>query len=265
MIQTKSLKNIYFLRKKLIIGVVSDVRQRYVGSLFGWLWAILFPLMQLGIYAALYAIVFRIRVPGLTEIDYVILIFSGLVPIMAFNEALMASTNSIYSNKTMLLNSAFPPELVPLRAALAAQVPPLFGLIITLLVGVFLGGTSWQAIIMVPLLWILIVMFAMGLGWILSLVSLIMKDIQQALGIILMLLMVLSPFAYTPEMVPNALKIIIYFNPISYFVLCFQQVVCFGSWPDFHIFLIAFCISISTFMGGLYVFQKGKGIFFDYA
>ena len=62
MIQTKSLKEIYFLRKKLMIGVVSDVRQRYVGSLFGWLWAILFPLMQLGIYAALYAIVFRIKV-----------------------------------------------------------------------------------------------------------------------------------------------------------------------------------------------------------
>jgi lipopolysaccharide transport system permease protein len=265
MIQTKSLKDIYFLRKKLMIGVVSDIRQRYVGSLFGWLWAILFPLMQLAIYATLYAIVFRIKVPGLSEMDYVILIFSGLVPIMAFNMALTGSSSSIYANKTMLLNSAFPPDLVPLRAGIAAQVPPLFGLIITLLVGVFLGGTSWQAIVMVPILWTLIVMFAIGLGWILSLLSLVLKDVQEVLGIIIMLLTVLSPFAYTPEMIPDSLKFVIYLNPISYFVLCFQQVVCFGSWPDLHIFLIAFCISISSFMGGLYVFQKGKGIFFDYA
>ena len=257
-------KDIFIQRERLISGILTDVRQRYRGNLFGWLWAILFPLMQLSVYAMLYTVIFKIRVSGLTEFDYTLLIFSGLVPILAFNEAIIASMNSISSNKNVLLNTAFPLDLIPLKAALAAQVPPFFGLLITLLLSTVLGNTFWGAAIMVPILWILIIMFAMGLGFVLSLISLVMKDVREIMGIILMLLMVLSPFAYTPEMVPTALRFIIYLNPISYFVLCFQQVISFGNWPDLYILLATIGISVSTFMVGATLFQKGKVIFVDH-
>jgi lipopolysaccharide transport system permease protein len=257
-------KDIFIQRERLISGVLTDVRQRYRGNLFGWLWAILFPLMQLSVYAMLYTVIFKIRVSGLTEFDYTLLIFSGLVPILAFNEAIIASMNSISSNKNVLLNTAFPLDLIPLKAALAAQIPPFFGLVITLLLSIILGNTFWGAIILVPILWILILMFAIGLGFVLSLLSLVMKDVREIMGIILMLLMVLSPFAYTPEMVPSALRYIIYLNPISYFVLCFQQVISFGNWPDLNTLLATIGISISTFMVGSILFQKGKVIFIDH-
>lgn len=257
-------KNLFFQRERLIAGISTDIRQRYRGNLFGWLWAILFPLMQLCVYAMLYTVIFRVRVTGLTEFDYTLLIFSGLVPIMAFNEAIIASMNSISANKNVLLNTAFPLDLIPIKAAIAAQIPPFFGLIITIILSIILGNIFWGAVIMVPILWVLIIMFAMGLGFILSLLSLVLKDVREVIGIVLMLLMVLSPFAYTPEMVPSSLKIIIYLNPISYFVLCFQQVISFGSWPDLHILLAAIGISTFTFIFGAILFQKGKAIFIDH-
>jgi len=83
------------LSELLFDGVRQDLRDRYSGSVFGIAWAILFPAAQLCIFAVLYAVIFKIRVPGLDTSGYILLIFSGLVPLMAFNEALGAAMSSI--------------------------------------------------------------------------------------------------------------------------------------------------------------------------
>src|SRR5687768_5113771 len=88
----RSLRVLLNYRHRVLEGVIDDVRQRYIGSVFGIAWAILFPLLQLSIYAGLYSFVFKVRVPGLDAAGYIVLVFSGLVPLMMFNEALTAST-----------------------------------------------------------------------------------------------------------------------------------------------------------------------------
>lgn len=261
----RSMRVLSGYRHRVLEGVVHDVRQRYTGSVFGSLWAVLYPLLNLGIYAALYTVVFKVRPAGLTEWGYVVLVFSGLVPLMAFNEALTAATSSLSSNKNLLLNTVFPAELIPLRAAIAAQVTSLIGLIITLILGFVLGRTSWQAILLVPVFWVLLLMFAMGIGWMFSLFSLVARDIQHGLGLVIMLLFVLSPFAYTPEMVPTTLKLFVYMNPLSYFVLTFQQLICYGTWPDLVPATGAVLLGLGSFFVGFSVFQRAKYVFFDYA
>lgn len=252
-------------RGRVLEGVLHDVRQRYIGSVFGSLWAVLYPLLQLSIYAALYAVIFKVRPAGLTEMGYVLLVFSGLVPLLAFGEALNASTASLASNRNLLVNTVFPAELIPLRAAIAAQIPAVFGLVATLILACILGQLNWRAVLLVPVFWILLLMFTIGMGWILSLFSLVARDIQHALGLITMLLFVLSPFAYTPEMVPEKLKIIIYLNPLSYFVMVFQQLICYGEWPDLTSILGASVLGVGGFLMGFFVFQRAKYVFFDYA
>lgn len=251
-------------RNRVLEGVIHDIRQRYVGSILGVAWAALFPLLQLSIYAALYTVIFKIRPSGLTEWGYVLLVFSGLVPLMAFSEALMAATNSLSANKTLLLNTVFPAELIPLRATLAAQVPSMIGLLITLVLGFVLGRTGWQAIF-IPVFWVLLLMFAIGIGWILSLLSLLIRDIQHVIGLVIMTMFVLSPFAYTPEMVPAAMKPIIYLNPVSYFVLSFQQFICYGTWPDLVSTVGVVVLALGSFIIGFTFFQRAKYVFFDYA
>ncbi|TLS76045.1 hypothetical protein FE236_07890 [Mariprofundus erugo] len=258
------LGRLFRLRNRVVEGVLHDVRQRYVGSVFGIAWAALFPLLQLGVYAGLYTFIFKVRPSGFEQSQYVILVFSGLVPLMAFNEAVTSATGSLTANKNLLMNTVFPAELIPLRAALAAQVPGLFGLTITMVAGFLFGYTGWQAIVLVPLFWLLLFMFAMGVGWLLSLLSLVARDIQYGMGIVLMMLMVLSPFAYTPEMVPSALKAIIYFNPMSYFVLCFQQAICYGHMPDLINVLGCLILASTSFFVGFALFQRAKRMFFDY-
>jgi len=261
----RSLQVLGGYRQRLLEGVMHDVRQQYTGSVFGVFWAFLFPLLQLGIYAGLYTVIFKIRPSGLTEWTYTLLVFSGLVPLLAFSQALVGATNSLTANKSLLLNTVFPAELIPVRAALSAHVPTLFGLAITLVFGFALGRTSWQGLLLVPIYWVLLLMFAVGLGWILALLSLVARDIQHSIGLILMLVMVLSPFAFTPEMVPETMRVIIYLNPLSYFVLTFQQLICMGTMPDIVPAAGAVILSLCGFFLGFFAFQKTKNVFFDYA
>jgi lipopolysaccharide transport system permease protein len=210
-------------------------------------------------------VIFKIRPSGLTEWGYVTLVFSGLVPLLCFSETLVSTTSSLSANRALLLNTVFPAELIPVRVAIAAQVSGVAGLLITVSLTIALGRANPLTLVAVPLVWVLLFMFSMGMGWILSLLSLVAKDVQHALGLIIMLIMILSPFAYTPEMVPPALKPLLYLNPLSYYVLSFQSLICYGEWPPLHIIAAATLLSLFSFLGGFAVFQKAKQIFFDYA
>jgi lipopolysaccharide transport system permease protein len=260
-----SLTRLMRFRSRLLEGVLLDIRQHYTGSIIGIFWVFLFPFLQLSIFAVLYVMIFKVRPAGLTEWEYVLLVFSGLVPLIAFNSILTAAAGSLIANKNLLLSTVFPAELIPIRSALAAHVPAVAGLIITLILGFILGRTNLYTILLVPLFWILLVLFAVGLGWILSLLTLVAKDIQHILGLMLMLTTILSPFAYTPEMVPQSLKFILYLNPLSYFVLSFQQLILYGTYPDLGPFIGSIFFGLTGFVIGYIVFIKAKFTFFDYA
>lgn len=264
-VMIRSLRTLYKYRYRLLEGVYQDVRQTFVGSAIGTAWVVVLPILQLGIYAGLYSIIFKIRVSDLSTTGYIVLVFSGLVPLMAFSNAITGATTSLSTNKNLLLNTVFPAELIPLRAALSAHAPSLFGLLLTLIVGYASGHTSWYAIFFVPIFWLLLLMFSVGLGWLFSLLSLVARDVQHSLSLIIMLLFVLSPFAYTPDMVPAALKPIVYLNPLSYFVLSFQQLICYGVLPDAAVATGAILLGVGGFSLGFIVFQKAKYVFFDYA
>lgn len=262
---SRHLKIMFGYRARLFDGVAHDLRQQYSGSIFGVFWAVLFPLLQLLIYAALYTVIFRVRPSGLDEFSYTLLVFSGLVPLLAFSQAIVAATGALTANKSLLMNTVFPAEMIPLRAAIAAHAPVLASLIITLIFGFVLGRTGVMALILVPIWWVLMMMFAIGLGWILSLVTLVARDIQHSMGLILMLMTILSPFAYTPEMVPPALSIILYANPMSYFVLSFQAIICYDALPGMVPALGSIFLGCVFFFLGLKVFVQSKKAFFDYA
>lgn len=246
-------------------SVLSEISARYVGSILGVIWVVVFPLLQLSIYGILYTLIFKIRVPGLSEIQYVILVFSGLVPLLAFSDSINGAISSLSANKSLLLNTVFPAELIPVRASISAHIPMLFGLAITLILGISFGNSLSWALLLVPFLWVLLILFALGLGWILSLLTLVLRDIQHGIGLVIMMLIFLSPFAYTPEMVPEGLRFILYFNPLSYYVMSFQQVICYGTFPSISNFLPCVFLSFSTFLIGFKFFKATKTVFFDHA
>jgi lipopolysaccharide transport system permease protein len=251
-------------RRLLIESVQVMIRQRFAGSTLGLAWIVLGPALLLTMYALIYLVIFRVRPVELDAPTYVLYIFSGLVPLLAFSQGMMQGTTSLSGNRDLLLNTVFPPELVPLRETVAAVVTLSIGLGVTAVLGLILGKAAWTWLL-VPVFLVLMLLLLAGVCWVLSLINLIFKDIQQVLTYVTIIMLVASPIAYTPHMLPPQLQLLIYANPLAYFVITFQSLIVLGELPALPIMAGALFFAVGSFLLGSWIFVRAKTVFFDYA
>lgn len=261
------LEPVYLIwsRRHLLFETVKiSLRQRYAGSTLGLAWLGIGPILLLLLYAIIYLVVFRVRPINMTAETYVLYIFSGLVPFINFSQGLAQGTTALSADREVLLNTVFPPELVPLREVATSVITLTIGVVITFVAGLFLGkiAITW---LLVPMVLLLLLMFLTGLTWVLSLANLVLKDIQQMLTYVTIILLISSPIAYTPDMLPSMLKVLIYFNPVAYFIICLQSLIVLGVLPHWPIVLGTLSLGIGSMALGAYVFSRAKRVFFDYA
>jgi lipopolysaccharide transport system permease protein len=242
---------------------LGELRSRYAGSVFGVGWALLSPLLLIMVYSVIYLVIFHVQIASLTPIEYVLFIFSGLIPFLMTSEALATGVGSVLTNKAVLSNTVFPVELVPVKAVFLAQFTMVVGMAVILIVSVFIGILSWTALLL-PVLWFLQIIALIGVVWILSLVNLVLRDLQNIISLIVMILMVSSPIAYTPAMVPASLKVVILLNPLAYFVLAYQQILIMGQLPTWWDCLAIIILSVGLFYAGGYFFSRAKQVLIDY-
>jgi lipopolysaccharide transport system permease protein len=257
--------NLVISRRELLYRTtITEIRRRYAGSVMGMAWLFLGPVLLMVLYATIYGVVFRLKPPEMSSNTYIVYMLVGLVPFLGFSEAVTSGTTSLTAHRDVLLNTVFPAELVPLRAVLVSFTSVIIGLVIVMIADIFLGSLSFW-IILVPIILLLLMLFVTGLVWVLSLANLVLPDIQQVLTYLMMVLLITSPIAYTPSMLPPGFSIIIWLNPLSYFVLSLQSAVVFGTFP--HLGAIAGCVVLGLlgFAFGWRTFARAKAVFFDYA
>jgi lipopolysaccharide transport system permease protein len=255
---------IYRHRSLLFRSVLIEMRHRHAGSAIGVVWIALAPLLLLALYAVVYLVIFRIRPPEMTSAEYVLRISCGLMPMLGFSEALAAGTTSLSLNKQVLLNTVFPPEMIPLRAVIAGSASSLVGLGIVLIGATILHGPAFSFLV-VPVAFLCQVMLVSGLAWILSLANLVLRDVQQILSFLTIALLVASPIAYTPAMLPPRLGAFIYCNPLSYLVIAYQSLIGDGVLPEVGVSFGVVLLGLLALTLGFEVFRRAKQVFLDYA
>lgn len=251
-------------RKILLRTALVDLKGLYAGSLLGVFWVGMGPFLLLCLYATIYVVIFRFRPTEMTQAAYVLYIFSGLVPFLAFSSSLGSGAASLSANKQVLLNTVFPAELVPLRAVLVNSVSLLAGLAIVLVVDAVLDQASPYALLL-PVLVVLQVMFSAGVVWVVALANLVIRDIQQGLTYLTLALLIATPIAYTPDMIPATLQPLIWINPLAYYVICYQHVLVLNTLPPAGIMIAATVAACVSFAAGYRMFQHAKQVIFDYA
>ncbi len=253
---------LYKYRKLLWQTTVNDVRARFAGSVLGMLWLFFYPLLLLGAYAAVYIFVFKVKFHLFNSNEYVVLIFCGLIPFLGFSEALSMGVGSIVSNANLMKNTLFPIELVPVKSVLAAQCTQVTGLFMLLIVLGILGKwTLWAPFLVI--IWILQILFSSGLIWILSSVNVYARDLQNIVSVLILFLMLVSPIAYTEDMIPPEMRPFLAANPVYYLIVSYQDVLMLGHFPRGNIFWILLFISFFTFIFGYWFFMKMKRVFAD--
>lgn len=241
----------------------SELHSRYAGSVLGIFWAVLGPWLLLILYSIVYLFIFRIKVEGLSATEYVFFVFSGLVPFFMTAESISFGVTSVINNRAVLESTVFPIDLAPPKAVLLGQGPLIAGMPIVIIGSLMIGNGSWTMLLL-PVLWALHLLALLGLVWCLSLLNVVFRDLQNMITVALMALLIVSPFAYTPEMVPAGLRPIILFNPLAYFVMAYQDLLVFGRIPPLFniVFLVVF--SVGLFIAGSWFFNRAKRIIVDY-
>jgi len=241
-----------------------DIKASFAGSVLGVVWVIVGPLLMLSVYALTYAVIFKVRIPSLSTSEYVLYVFCGIVPFLAFAQSLSSGTLSLSSNRAVMLNTVFPAEMIPLRSVLVGSASMVTGTLILLFSDFMWSRPSWL-FLLIPIVMVFQIMFSAGVCWLLSLAALLVRDLQQLVYFITMMLMIITPIAYTPDMIPEGMQTLMLFNPLYYFVTCYQYIIILDRIPPADTLIIGALVATFFFALGYSVFHRSKQVFYDFA
>lgn len=230
-------------RRILYSTVVQGVRKRTSGNVLGALWLVLYPLFFLGMYSVVFLQILQVRIPGLGTTDYMLVVFSGLVPFLAFAEAFGVGTTSIVANRDLLMNTLFPIELVVAREVLVGHTTMGMGMLLLWAAVLYNHGLQWTHIL-IPLIYLLQIVMVLGLVWITATLTVFFRDLQQAIPIFILFLMMISPIGYTADMVPAGLEAVLLFNPLAWLMELYRACLIQGvvPWAQLGMFAIFACV-----------------------
>jgi len=237
-----------------------EITDRYAGQAFGPLWAVLHPLLLIAVYLFVFAFVFKIRVArsdGL-PLNYAVYLLSGLVPWLFVQEALNRSAVALSANANLVKQVVFPVEILPLRSVVASLVPVGVSLALLLLYcGVGLGAVpgTW---LLVPLLLVVLATGLAGLGFVAAAVGCYLRDLKDLVQAFTVMGIYLIPAFYLPDMVPPLFRPLLYVNPFSYVVWCFQDAIYFGRIEHPFAWVVLPLLSLAALVGGYRLFQRLK-------
>lgn len=246
----------------LMATTIADINGRFKGTVLGLIWSVLYPVLFLGLYTVVYTMILKIRAPGFDTTDYVLLIFCGLIPFLGFSEALGSGVSSVMSNKGLIKNTLFPIELIPVKSVLVSSVTMVIGLLL-LMSALFYHGVVHASQLVIPLVLLLQLVFTVGLIWLLSAINVFVQDLSQMVAIVILFLMLVSPIAYTHDMIPKELLPFMYPNPLYYLIMLYRDALFLGV-INLDMLLMFSIISFVMMLVGGYAFIRLKPIFADY-
>lgn len=250
----------WFLLREL---VRRDFQGRYAGSLLGFVWSFVQPLFLLGLYYFVFATVLKVPLVGERTENFALFLFAGLLPWMAFQEGVSRGTTAVTDNAVLVKKLTFPSEVLVLAVASAALLHEGIAAAVFLLVVAVLGQLA-----PLSLPWLLVAVplqlaLTLGLGFFLSSLNVLFRDISQMLGLLLMAWFFLTPIVYPMALVPEWLQPWIASNPLTVLVSLYRLAFFGGVQVPLWQLAGLGVVSVLCCVGGLALFRRLKPTFVD--
>lgn len=250
----ETLKEIYNYRQMIFSLVKRDLRGRYKGSVLGFLWTFINPLLQLMVYTVVFSVIMRAGID-----KYYLFLFVTLVPWIFFSTCLTGGAGCIREQENLVKKIYFPREVLPISFVTSQFINMLFSFIIIFAVLIVSGeGVNIKAILYLPIIMLVEYVLALGLTFITSALTVYFRDLQYILGIIGMAWMYLSPIMYSVDMVPIEFRWIFRFNPISPIMIAYRDVLYYKQPPHLSTLLGGIIIGSIMLLVGSFSFSKLK-------
>jgi lipopolysaccharide transport system permease protein len=238
--------SLYRYRSLLKSLVLKDLKLKYRGSVFGFLWSLANPLLMIVVYTLAFTFILGVR----TEM-FVFYLMLGQLSWTFFASSTMMSTGSIVDNTALLRTVQFPRAILPIATVLFNFAQYLLTVAVFLpIMLVWYRVPLVEPMLLFPVVLVLHVAFTIGIALILATATVFFRDVRHLVEVALAVLFWTTPIVYELGRVPERLRLLILLSPMSPFVVAYQKLFFFRDWPDATVWLVAVTYAVGAFVIG---------------
>lgn len=243
----------HFLQyKPLLKELVSrDLKVKYRRSFLGYVWSLLNPLLMMCVMTLVFSYMFRFDIP-----NYPLYLITGQTLWSFFNESTNMSMYSVLQNGALIKKVYIPKFIFPISRVLSSFVTMSFSLAAILIVMVFTKAPFYWTILLFPIPLFFLLLFAMGIGMVLSALSVYFRDITHLYGVLTLAWMYATPVFYDAAVLPANVRATIAWNPMYYYISFFRSLILYGQVPGKSVWLICAGCSAAALGLGLWAFRR---------
>lgn len=251
-------------RHFILNSILADVRKRFARSRIGGAWVIIHPLAQVALFALILSKILSAKLPGIDhEFAYAIYLCAGILAWSLFAELLGSGANLFIVNGELLKKIAFPRICLPIITAGIALVNHLSLLLAILVIFTLLGHPPNHLLLWLPPLIVLMTGLGLGLGLLLGVLNVFMRDVGQVVQLLLQFGFWLTPIVYMPEILPDWARPWLQLNPVYPLVRGYQDVLAFQQPPALGALFAGALLAGLLLVLALWLFRRAEAELVD--
>lgn len=247
-----------FRYRDLIRALVArDLKVRYRRSAIGFLWTMLQPLLMMLVLRTVFSSLFQaqsVEVPT----NYAVYAMSGILFWNFFSQSIVASMNSLRGNAGLLEKLPVPKAVFPLSTVISGLINLVLALVPLFAILIVTGHPLRPALLFLPVAILLVALFTLGAGLLLSPLAVFFSDVVELVGVLLTLMMYLTPVFYPKDIVPEHYRWIVRFNPIRSILEVFRDPIYQGEIPPLSHLTVSVVIVLIILAVGGFVFRRSS-------
>jgi len=259
------LSSVYRHRNLIIQMTKREIIGRYRGSMFGIAWSFFNPLIMLAVYTIVFSTVFQAKwgVGSDSKTEFALVLFVGMIVHGVLAESMNNSPSLILRNVSYVKKVVFPLEILPWVVIGSTLFHALISMVVWVLFYVVVNHSLQWTVVFLPLVLLPLMLFSLGVSWMLASLGVYIRDIGQMTGILTTILLFMSPIFYPASRLPEPYQTIIYINPLTFVIEQARDILIWGNIPDFTGMVVAYLISLLVAWIGFAWFQKTRHGFAD--
>jgi homopolymeric O-antigen transport system permease protein len=247
------MRNLYRYRDLVGALVARELKVRYRRSTIGFVWTMLQPLLMMLVLQLVFSALFRFNLP-----NYPVYALAGILFWNFFSQSIVSSMNSLRGNAQLLQKLPVPKAVFPIATVISGVINLGFALVPLLLLLLVTGHPLRPALLFVPVAVLIAALFTLGAGLLLSPLAVFFHDVVELVGVVLMLLMYMTPVFYPMEIVPESFRWLVRFNPARSILEVFRDPIYQGEVPPITHLTVAVGIAMLALALGAWAFARSS-------
>ena len=241
--------------------IMRDFKVKYKRSVLGILWSLLYPVLMMGVMAIVFSQMFKFRMEG---VNYLVYLMSGLIMFNYFSEASNTAMVSIVSNFALMTKVYIPKYIFPLSKCLFVGINFLLSLIPLLAIVLITHAPISIYYLLLPYAFICMFLFTLGIGLIMSTISVFLRDMFYIYGIILTIWNYFTPIFYDIHIIPENIQLYFHFNPLYQYITFVRTILLYGQMPSLNSFIYCGVSAVVVCLLGCIIFKTKQDKFIYY-